>query len=34
MYDWRASVMKVEQSTGYVLQDRAFEGEGEVWHVF
>jgi hypothetical protein len=26
--------MEVEQSTGYVLQDRAFEGEREVGHVF
>ena len=26
--------MEVEQSTGDILQDRAFEGEGEVRHVF
>ena len=26
--------MEVEQSTGYILQDRPFEGEGEVRHVF
>ena len=34
MYDWRLSVVEVEQSTGYILQDRAFEGEREVRHVF
>ena len=26
--------MKVEQPTGYIFQDRAFQGEGEVWDVF
>ena len=34
VYDGRGSVMEVEQSTGYILKDRAFEGEREVRHVF
>ena len=34
MYDGRGSVVEVEQSTGYILQERAFEGKREVRHVF
>ncbi len=34
MDDWRLHLVEVEQSTGYILQDRAFEGEGEIRHVF
>ena len=34
MYNWRGSVVEVEQSTGHILQDRAFEGEREIGHVF
>ena len=26
--------MEVEQSTGHILQDRALQGEGDIWHVF
>ena len=33
VYDWRLSIMKVEQSTGYIFQDRAFQGEWDVRHV-
>ena len=34
MYDRRLSLVKVEQSTGYILQGRAFEGEREIGQVF
>ena len=34
MYDWRKSVVKIEQSTGYILKDRAFEREWEIRYVF
>ena len=33
VYDWRWSVVKIEQSTGYILQDRALEREGTVRHM-
>ena len=34
MYDRRGSVVEVEQSTGHILQERAFEGERKIGHVF
>ena len=34
MDDWRISAVEIEQSTGHVLQDRAFQGEGEVGMCF
>ena len=33
-FEVRSHAVEVEQSTGYVLQDRALEGEREVGHVF
>ena len=33
-YDWRWPVVKIEQSTGYILKDRALEREWEVRYVF
>ena len=34
VYDWRVSLVKVEQSTSHIFQDIAFLGQGDVGNVF